>query len=387
MPPTRSTHPPLTLMHLCFLVSGAGTLLLGPTLPVFALHWHLHDSQSGLLIAAQFLGLFTGSIAISRNLRASLLSGTLIAAAGFALLALMLHLTGAYAVGIIAFFLLGLGLGQMTASVNVLSALRYHAPQQRSSVLALLNFTWSAGAVLSPLLAGLYLAHNAIVWLFLTFAAIASMLFLVVSLTLPTIPKPPTATPAAIAPSMPWPPLAYFFLLLFLYGGFEATLGGWLSTYTLRYTTLGIAAASYSTTALWAAFATGRALAAAVLRYIPENLVRIAGILLTTVSTIALRAVHTGLGIGICAALIGLGIAPFFPITFSLLISHSPSPRQAGAATANIGLGSAIFPLITGVISTHLHSLHAAMVTAIVIALAVLTLCSINPFATRSLKA
>jgi MFS transporter, FHS family, glucose/mannose:H+ symporter len=366
-------------MHLCFLVCGAGTLLLGPTLPVFAQHWHLRDSQSGLLITAQFFGLFSGSIALLRNLRHSLLCGILVAAAGFALLPLTLSVNGGYWLGAVAFYFLGLGLGQATATVNILSALRYQKPQQRSSALSLLNFTWSAGAVLSPLIAGFFLAHAGVRALFLAFAAAALALLAVAAAALPPMAKSSSSPSAVNSPPMPWPPLAYFFAVLFLYGGFEATLGGWLSTYTLRYTSLGLAASAYCTTALWASFAAGRALAAGILRYVPENAVRISGILLATLATVALRTMHTGLGIGVCAALIGLGIAPFFPVTFSLLISRAPRPRQAGAATSNIGLGSAFFPFLTGVLSTGLGSLHSAMVTPIAIALCLLALCAFQP--------
>jgi fucose permease len=178
---------------------------------------------------------------------------------------------------------------------------------------------------------------------------------------------------------MPLQPLVYFFLVFFLYGGLEATVGSWLSTYTLRYTSLGLAASAYCATALWASFTAARALAAGVLRYVPENTVRVSGILLSTLATVALRGMHTGLGISVCAALLGLGMGPFFPVTFSLLISRAPRPRQAGAATANIGLGSAFFPFLTGVVSARLGSLHSAMVTPIAIALCLLALCALHP--------
>jgi fucose permease len=368
-------------MHLSFLFSGAGTLLLGPTLPVFAQHWHLRDSQSGLLIAAQFFGLFLGAIALSRNLRLTLLCGYFTAAAALVLLAIASNHAAGKLPGTFALFLLGLGLGQVTTTVNLLSALRFHAPQQRSAALSLLNFTWSAGAVLSPLVAGFYLAHISLFSLFLTFVAFAGVLFvaLIVSTSGTVAPQPPEPAKAESRVDMQFAPLAYFFLLLLLYGGLEATVGDWLSTYTLRYTPLGIAAAAYCTSALWAAFAAGRALASVALRTLPERTVRTGGILLALLAIVALRSIHTGLSVGICASMIGLGIAPFFPVTFSLLIAHHPSPRQAGAATSNIGLGSAIFGYLTGIISTRAGSLHTAMLTPIVIAIGLLALCSVQP--------
>ena len=377
MQPPRSSYLPLPLMHLSFLFTGAGTILLGPTLPVFAQHWHLRDAQSGLIIAASFLGLCSGAISVSRNLRLTLLRGYLIAAAAFLMLALTSNRPGGYPAGIFAVYLLGLGLGQVTTSVNLIAAVRYQAPWRRSSALSLLNFTWSVGAVLSPLVAGFSLAHASLFALLIGFSIFATLLLTVMSLLTPAIARSSEPTPAALH-KLALLPLAYFFAIFFLYGGLEAALGGWLSTYTLRYTSLGIAAAAYSTTALWAAFAVGRALAAVLLRSIPERPLRTAGVLLATLATVALRGAHTGLGVGICAACIGLGIGPFFPVTFSQLVAQAPSPRQAGAATANVGLGSAVFAYLTGVISTRMGSLHSAMITPVLIAVGILVLCAIN---------
>lgn len=358
-------------MHLSFLFSGAGTLLLGPTLPLFAQRWHLHDSDSGLLIAAQFAGLFFGAIALWPSLRRSLLSGYLVAGSGFLLLALCLTRPGGYVPAIFALFLLGLGLGQVTTTVNLLSALSTAAAQRRSAALSLLNFTWSAGAVLAPLIAGFTIAHASLLTLLLAFPVWACLLFAVAARTLPAMAHAqakPEARQAGIGNAV----LAYYFALFLLYGGLEATVSGWLSTYTLRYTPLGVAAAAYATSALWISFALGRALAALILRFTPERALRIAGVLLAAGAAAALRGAHTGLAIAVCASLIGLGLGPFFPVTFSILVSKHPAPRQAGAATANIGLGSAIFPYITGLLSTHMGSLQIAMLTPLAIALALL---------------
>jgi fucose permease len=363
-------------MHLCFLFSGMATLLLESALPAFSRRWHLADSGSGLLLASQFFGLFLGSISLSRHLRRSLLLGCLAATAGFLLLAATVSFSRLAPFATASLLVLGFGLGQVTASVNVLSALRFEAPQQRSAALSLLNFTWSAGAVASPVFAAVYLANFGLIALLATFASLGALLFVAVRTFVPDARK--VLRPAedlAAKPqlsAMALRPFFYVCLMLFFYGGLEATLGGWLSTYTIRYTTLSVADAALATTSMWAAFATGRALAAAVLRVVPERLVRLGGILITTVATLGLRAAHTGPAIAVCGAFIGLGIAPFFPITFSILISRGPSPRQAGIASANIGLGSAIWPYLTGLISTGLGSLQTALFTPIFIALVLL---------------
>jgi FHS family glucose/mannose:H+ symporter-like MFS transporter len=362
-------------MHLSFLLSGAGTLLLAATLPVYAERWHLLDSQSGILLAAQFCGLSVGSIAIWRHLRRTLLSGYALAATGFALLLVASTQNAGFAIAVPTFFLLGLGLGQITVSINLLAALRYADPAHRSSALSALNFTWSAGAVLSPLLAGFYLSHLSLEALLLTFVAFAIILLAALALLVRPIQQRPASAEATLQSGIALNGLLYFCVAFLLYGGLEATLGGWLSTYSLRYTGLSLAAAAYCTTAMWAAFAAGRALAAIILRRVSEQAVRFGGILLTGSAATALRHAHTGRGIAICAALIGLGIAAFFPITFSRLIARGPTPRQAGVCTAMIGLGSAIFPYLTGLASSHLSSLRSALIAPILIAAALLLLC------------
>jgi FHS family glucose/mannose:H+ symporter-like MFS transporter len=374
--PHRPSSPPLSVMHLGFLFTGAATLLLGPILPLFAHLWGLSDAHSGALIAAQFLGLFTGSITLFRNLRRSLLSGHVCAMVGFLLLAALLGRSSAFPTAVCALYLIGFGLGQINAAVNLLSAGRYTDPQRRSSALSLLNFTWSAGAFLSPLMAAVFIARASLHSLLVTFAAAAASLWVAVILLVPAPPSAPRAQDVSVPQraQLPFRGLVFFVAMFFLYGGLEATTSGWLSTYTLRYTTLDPAQAALATTALWAAFAVGRAVASVVLLYVPEQAVRLAGLALSAFAVALLRATHNGASIAFCAAALGLGMAPFFPVTFSRLVALSPTPRQAGAAISNIGLGSAVLPYLVGVVSTRTHSLRLAMAVPIFLAVALLLL-------------
>jgi fucose permease len=143
----------------------------------------------------------------------------------------------------------------------------------------------------------------------------------------------------------------------------------------VRYASLRVAGAAYCSIALWAAIATGRAGTPLALRFLSERAIRLCGIALATAAIIALRFAHTALEVASCAAVAGLGIAPFVPITFSLLINARPTARQAGAATANIGLGAALFSLLTGALSTYAGSLHFALLMPIGLGVTLVVCC------------
>ncbi len=71
MPPAtespRSVAPSLAWMHWSLLLAGLGTALLGPILPWLAHQWRMQDSQSGILMAAKFVGAFAGGITVQRS--------------------------------------------------------------------------------------------------------------------------------------------------------------------------------------------------------------------------------------------------------------------------------------------------------------------------------
>lgn len=168
--------PSAGLMHFGFVLTGLGTALLGPILPLLTRQWHLQDAQSGLLLLAQFCGSFTGGISVSRHLRRSLLAGFAAAAVGFG----TFSLASGLALACVGLFVGGFGLGQIIASTNILAGRRY--TEHRGSALALLNFSWSFGAMLSPLLAAWLLPRFPLSGMLECFAT----LFAVAALTMTT---------------------------------------------------------------------------------------------------------------------------------------------------------------------------------------------------------
>jgi len=367
-------RPSATVLHCCLLLAGFATALLGPILPLLSMRWHMSDQQSGLLLLAQFCGATTGGLTVSKRLNRSLTLGLAAAAFGFTGFAVAPGLVFAC----VALFAAGWGVGQLIASVNIIAGRRYAA--HRGSALALLNFSFSLGAMLSPLLAA-WLTPRLSLRIFLTgFATCFALVLAGLLLELRT--RSEHELPAAIAASESRLTLRiyfYFALLLFLYGGVETSLDGWLTTFALRYGDPTLAIGQYTTLVLWASLTAGRALSSLLLLRVTEARLQRAALVLTATCIAALAVAHGALAIAVLACLLGLSLAPFFPSTFALLMADRPSARQAGVVLAMSGLGAAFLPSLMGVVSTHSGSLQTALAIPLVTAIVLLVLCLFPP--------
>ncbi len=351
-----------------FLLAGLGTVLLGPILPALAHNWHIDDAHSGLLLAAKFAGSFLGGISVPRRLRLGIASGMVSCCIGFTAFALSPGLL----TGCLALFIGGFGLGQIIASTNILAGRRYR--RHTGSALASLNFFWSLGAVACGLIAAAVLPRWGLRVPLLSFAA----MFVVAGLGgwIGTArPSPDTVTaPTLEAAALPRSILIHFALLLFLYGGLETCMTGWLTTYTLRFSDLRLIGGQSALVLLWSALTAGRAVSAAAMRWVSESLIQRLGLAVSAMLIAALTTTRSGTLLSLDCLLLGLALAPFFPSTFAILIAHRPTARQAGFILAVSGLGAALFPWLMGVVSTHSGSLRIAMAVPFTLALALLLL-------------
>jgi MFS transporter, FHS family, glucose/mannose:H+ symporter len=357
--------PSLGLMHYGLMLAGLGTALLGPILPLLARQWAMEDSQSGLLMMAKFCGAFLGGVSVSGKLRRSLLLGLSAGTVGFGAFALAPTMS----IGCVGLFVGGFGLGQMITSINILAGRRFAA--QRGSALSMLNFSFSLGAMLSALLAAWLLPKFALRGLLECFAAmfllggiglLAEMRSGEAGLTSAAVPEEfAVSAEAAPEPGIGGRAYLYFAGLLFLYGGLETCLSGWLTTFALRYGDKTLVVSEYTTLLLWMSLTVGRVAAAAVMLRVGERTVQRWGLGLAAVFTAALAMAHSAATIAVFAVLLGLSLAPFFPATFALLMAERPAARQAGIVLAVSGLGAAALPWLMGVVSTRTGSLQVAL--------------------------
>jgi MFS transporter, FHS family, glucose/mannose:H+ symporter len=376
--------PSLGLMHYGLVLAGLGTALLGPILPLLAHQWAMQDSQSGLLMMAKFCGAFLGGVSVSGRLRRSLLVGLSAGTLGFGMFALAPTMS----VGCVGLFIGGFGLGQMITSINILAGRRFTA--QRGSALSLLNFSFSLGAMLSALLAAWLLPLFALRGLLECFAGtflLGGIALLVqmrrggAGLSSASVSEEFEVLGDAPEAGIGGKAYLYFAGLLFLYGGLETCLSGWLTTFALRYGDKTLVVSEYTTLLLWMSLTVGRVVAAAVMTRVGERTVQRWGLGLAAIFTAALAMAHSAVTIAGFAVLLGLSLAPFFPATFALLMAERPAARQAGIVLAVSGLGAAALPWLMGVVSTRTGSLQVALVLPFAAALGLLGMAMFSPSA------
>jgi len=341
------------LLHFGFALTGVGTVLLGSILPQLSAQWHLRDKDAGLLLLVQFATSASGALLVRRNLWKALACGYGLFGAGGAGIFLLQQRS------LPVFAVYGLGLGLAMTSTNMLVGRRY--PNRMGAALAILNFSWSAGAVACPLLVAQFLRHAA------SGSAFGLLGLLVIPFTLlplladqrdfaaPMISSP---APAGIKEAAT---IAYFALLAFLYVGMEASVGNWMSTYATRATAWNFAGGSLALAVFWAALLLGRATTAAMLRFLTERRLYRASVIATIAGISLLLAAHSPLVLLAGSTLTGLALAPLFPLILSMFLGEIGGSRNAGWVFAVAGLGGAVLSWLTGTISSSTGSLRIGL--------------------------
>ena len=349
-----------------FLLAGLGTVLLGPILPSVSARWHLSDAQAGSLLFAKFLGAFAGGSTVPRRLRFGILLGLLCTAAGLSGFALASNLW----LALPALLLTGFGLGQLIASSNILAGHRYAA--HTGSALSTLNFFWSLGAVSTGLLTAWLLPEVHLPVLLFSAATAFLLAGFGGALAWVSPPYQPATGAPENAGELPVRVLVFFAGLLLLYGGLETSLSSWLPTFEKRYIGTQLVGGQSALVLLWSALTAGRALAVLALRRWPERMVLRCSLAASVILVGALAGARTAKSLSAVCLLLGLSLAPWFPATFALLLRYRPEPRKAGFVLAVSGIGAAVFPWLTGILSTRMGSLRMGLTVPAVLALLLL---------------
>jgi fucose permease len=333
-----------------FCLTGAGTVMLGVILPALSNQWKLTDEVAGALFLLQFLGSSLGAVITGANhLRSLRIAYGLLACS-----ACLLAFSGVLLI-FPAFFCYGLGLGLAMTSTNLVFADRYH--EECAVHLQRLNFAWAIGATTAPVLFMPFLSMTTLRPLFLTLMALCLALLAWVLLRerqeAPIIQPTPDhglSSNLSLRGS-----LAALVVQAICVVGIEASLSGWLTTYSRRADPGRAAGAVLAISLFWfgvtfsrLAFST-RLLAAIgsqrVLRLAPWGL---------AASVVMLIGVHTPLSIRVGSALAGMCLGPIYPLLLSFMLEYT----RRGWIFAVGGAGAAFFPWFTGLLSTHFGSLR-----------------------------
>ena len=346
-----------TPFYFGFIVAGMATVLLGPILPILSTRWQLTDLQAGTLFAAQFAASAVGAVVASHFRHRCVVFGYASVAAGLAALAL-----GNYGVVLLAFALLGIGLGSATTATNLIFGTKH--PSQRGILLTRVNFFWGIGAVFGPQ--------------FVAIADRAGMLrILVLGLSLSALAVFAAFTPllrfkedrqqaqtehSGVSEKPDLPIFVLFSLLLFLYVGGETVISGWIATYAYRFANFSPAQSSFFVSVFWLAIVLSRAALPLFLRFVSELTVLFAGVIAALTGISILLFPHPAAISLASVAFAGVGCAPVFPLATARLLARIGDSRHAGWVFAICGSGAAVLPWLTGLLSAHTGSLRAAFI-------------------------
>lgn len=363
---TAHIHATMVPLYAGFLYTGAMTVLLGLMLPrVAALH-HLKDSQSGALLMTQFATSACGALLVRRRFEKTLVRGYALMAAGAVLLMLVPQILAVAAIGIF-----GLGLGMAMTSTSMLMGRVFS--DSRGIALAILNFCWSIGATVCPVivarLPGRFSQSQLCVPVALLGATFAVIVWRVSV-------RGPLRDPVGLAGGREsrLPVIVLFAAIAFLYVGAESTIGGWMSTYAARAVSWDFAKSNLAAACFWAALLAGRGLAPLILLKVSEGRVYLLSIGGVGLGILLLVEAHSPLMLiaGACCA--GLMLAPIFPLTISLFLERAAESTNAGWVFAVAGFGGAVLPWVTGVVSTITHSLRTGLLVSLAAAVGMLLL-------------
>ncbi len=331
-----------------FTLTGFGCALLGASLPALLARWSLGDRGGGFLFFCAWLGAALGALLSRGELRRSILRGTLLAA-GAALGLALLRGRAVFALAL----LYGVGLGIVMTSISLLRA--REAGPRRGSELNRLNLLWALGALITPSVAAHALRTGRPAYLF---AALSAALLGFACLPALFLKNKPACGGEAPEPGPEAPLGSHAPLLLCsisaLIVGTEASLAAWLTTFSRRAgPSLGEAVGTGS--AFWAGLLLSRALHSGPLFGGEPRLRPYAAVL---AAALVLLLFATGPApLAVLAFVLGAALGPLYPFLLAIATARYRGNRVFLAA----GLGSAVFPWLTGLLSAAAGSLRAGL--------------------------
>jgi fucose permease len=348
-------------VHAGFIVAGAVTILLGPILPMLAARWSLKDAQTGYFFLAQFLTAILGSAissyAIPRwGYKKSFL-------ASFCLIGIGVAALGHFEwIGtLVAISIYGAGLGFLSPATNLW--IGEAAKTGRAGALNLINFSWTAGAMVCPFLVALTSGDEHLNYLLygFTFAAAAlaiASVFLPLDLPV-TIDAPRSESSASAARGSYLVVTILFGVVFFLHLGSENAIGGWVASYSHRILDPNSRAWIVTPSLFWGGLLAGRAVAPTILKRVSEIRVVQFALAIAIVGVAILISANGLVGITVGTFVAGAGVAPVFASLMSWMVrAYGAAARALAGQLLGVGiLGGACVPWGVGVLSTHFGSL------------------------------
>ena len=351
----RSPGRTLAVLHPVFALTGICHSIGGPLLPSLTSIFHLNDSQAGVLLFAYYSGTSLGALLSGRHHVRTLALGFL-ALTGACLGVTVTGRMFLYPV----FLLLGICVGAPMTAVTMHAGRTFGA--RSAAALTFLNFSWSVGALIAPLLAARLLLGHTFRAAYVVLAGAALVAALACRLLLADEPERSSAI-APVSGLLHLRFVALFAVLTFLEVGVENTSGSWLATYVLRTSGAGAAWAAASSSIYWFGFLASRGISSLLLlRVDAARLLRIA-IVAGMIAAVALLAFPGTTNHVIAMMMLGAALAPVFPLLLAIFFAHARHSSDSRWVLSLCGFGGSVLPWCTGWLSTQTGSLRVGLIT------------------------
>ncbi len=357
-----SSTPSLSLAFFGFTlvgIAGGVTSVLLPSLDAF---YHVGDATLGLLFLGTSLGYFlaalgSGLLAERLGLRWFLILGAIIVLVGQCGSGLRLP----FVLLLCMRTLVGFGIGIIETGFNV-----FVTAQPRHTVLLnYLHAFYGVGALLSPLIASNMLAFY---WPWYSVYLLTGVLSLPLALGVALLLRVPLQLQEravqkdeplkenVLRATLRYPVLWLAILFLLVYVGIEVSIGNWSYTFLLGARHQGTLLAGWIVSGFWLGLTLGRfALQAIAERFgmgVKALLYACILAILLGLLLVWLIPLDSITAFGFC--LIGLGLAPIYPITVALTPQLVPARLNTSAIGLMVSMstiGLALFPWMAGVLS------------------------------------
>jgi fucose permease len=344
----------LGVLHAGFALTGVLHAIGGALLPSISEAFHLSDKQSGLLFFLYFLGTALGALfCVGRYGR--------LMGAGFALMAAACAGI-AQADGFLLrplFLVLGIGVGIPMSAVSMFAGRKF--ADRSAAPLTFLNFSWSAGALLGPLLAAPLLMRYTYRGAYLALAAAGLAAAFACWFVLEDPPARPAPASYSGMRSVGW--IVLFSVLTFLEVGIENTTATWLATYAMRGESVGAAGGAASSALYWSGFLVSRGLFSLMLLRTDARRVLRGVVVIGMTATALLIAVPGAVGRGFAMLALGAALAPVFPLMLSRFFARAGNASESRWVLSICGFGGSVLPWLTGWLSGSFSSLRVGLAT------------------------
>jgi fucose permease len=358
---TRFVRLSVGLAFYSFMLVGLSVGAGGVILKSLSTYYHVGDAVLGSLFFVLYLSYALASVCCGPLAERWGLRWLLVAGAAFFLMATLgFILQVPFVLLEFSYLCMGLGTGILETSFNILIS----ALPARISLLNYLHAFYGVGTIFGPLLAtgilALLWSWN-IVYVVLAIFILLQLSGLVFFLRTPIVAKDSTAKEAptqrstlgeALALPLVW--LASLFLLV--YSGVEVCAGSWSYTYLVENRALGAGTAGWIVSGFGIGLTLGRFLIQPLAERWGIGVARLMYILIGSalVSLLLIWLLPFGVVAGSGFCLLGLSLAPVYPLTVALVPRLVPERLVPGSIGLLVGVsisGLSFLPWLAGVLA------------------------------------